>query len=427
MSFSLFARGETTKFSRSNAAVKFYPGHYVKLEGWQVVKTDGSLDTASIDTIIQELDQTFCLRGIKWVIDWGDIENVTTGAVNWHWTAIDNLYKRLWDMRQGANPKYKRLMLAINMRGSGVTNANAKRVIPGDLVVQDNSPGFTPKAGYTVYTHLWPYTNASNPDGYYAKLWETTIQNRFGTFCQELANHVVPNCDGKTMDQGDILCMMSSLESSTDSPYDGYQGGTQSTYEAGLFAIVQKMKQAFVKTPVTMSLNFTRAYVASIMPQLPALKIGINSPNSNLQNSINLVPTGGASQGVLLYYQDPAYINNIILNPEIQGIEYKTSIGQDAFPDKLNLYDFPSYESLYLRCKNDLNANYVVWQRNFPFWLGGTFSEKVTGVTPSPYFWPSPPNPMPSVLNTFLKTYPALNNINDPAGGLNTVIPTNFI
>lgn len=436
MSFSPYARcnvsGASGVVLPPATISKFYPGHYTKLEGWQVVNSNGTLNTSSINTIFQELNDTFCLRGIKWTIEWGDIENATTGSANWNWTVIDTLVKKLWDMRQGANPKYKRLMLAINIKGSGVTSAAIHKLLPPDLVV---AGGFTPtKSGYTAYTLAWPWADGTVPGGYYPKLWKTTVKNRLNSFFQELANHVVPNTDGKTLDEGDLLCMVSTLESANKTAYDGFQDsstgdgdptGSQGSYEDGMWSMAQGLKTAFTKTPVTMSLNYSRPYIAEIIPQLPGKKIGINTPNGNYANGLNLVDSSPPIiQGILLYFQDPTYANSIILNSEIQGDDYTATTGIDADDDKKQFYDFPNYEGLYLRHRDTLNSHYVVWQRNFPFWLGGNYSAKVDGVN---YTWPSPPNPRPSVLNTFLKKYADLNNPADPAGGLNTTPPTNWL
>lgn len=420
-------------------AAKWYPGHYWKLEDWQVVnQSTGALNTSSLNTIFQEVKDTFSCRGIKWTIEWGDVENG-------NWTVINELCKRLWSLRQGTNPKYARLMLAINLKGEGVTATAINKLLPLDLVV---AGGFTPtKSGYTAYTNAFPWKDngGTTPSGYYPKLWKTVIQSRLAAFCQTLAAHVPPNCDGKSLDQGDILCMVSSLESANDAAYDGFQDsttgdgdptGSQSSYEQGLWDYVQNLKLAFPKTPVTMSLNYSRPFIADIIPQLPGKKIGINTPNGNYANGLNLVDQSAPiTNGILLYFQDPAYYNSIIMNSEVQGDDFKSTMGIDARADKLGVdappgYDFPPYADLYLRHKNTLHAHYMVWQRNFPFWLGGTFSEKLNTTDPSyatagpTYTWPGT---RPSCLNTFMKTYAALNNPADPAGGLNTTPPTNWL
>ena len=110
----------------------------------------------------------------------------------------------------------------------------------------------------------------------------------------------------------------------------------------------------------------------------------------NKQEGLNLT---GTTPGVLTYY--PKLSGQLILAPEIQGVDLRSTYGPNTAIDN------PSYESLYKRVRDDLKANYLVIQRNVPFWEGGKSGNET----------------VPSLLN-FLRTYPAIKNDPTGAGGL---------
>lgn len=413
---------------------KWYPGHYWKRNPGETMTNSTTLNTSGLNTMFSEIRASPACRGIKWVINWGETENG-------NWIAIDELCKRLWAMRTETPPRKVRLMLAINMKGA---TSPINKLLPNDLVVATTVPN--QKAGYTPYTLAYPFTTAGSAadtgsfSGYYPKLWKSIIQTRLANFFQMLANHIPPNCDGKTLDQGDILCMVSSLESAPRNSWNGYQDstttdgdpvGSLSAFEDGLFNMVKSMKAAFVKTPVTMSLNYSRAYIAEIIPQLHALKIGINTPNS--VNAAGLIATTG-NKGILQYFKDPAIYNSLLINPELQGDDFVSSIGIDARHDILGVntvgYDRPSGLTLFNMVKAH-HPHYVVWQQQIPMWNGsGKYTTQVFPDDPSyPTTGPSYtfPNIEPNFRGTFFNTNPDVNNPNDPSGGLNAVRPTNWI
>lgn len=449
MSISVFARADVSGAPGSGGGggggdtpEKWYPGHYWKLHPGDMMSGPTTPNTSKLNTIFQEIRTSPGCRGIKAVIDWGPTENG-------NWVLINELCKRLYALRQEATPKYARLMLAINLKGS----TDITDLLPTDMIV---TGGFTPtRPGYTAYTLAYPYTSAGAADntgtfsGYYPKIWKTTVQTRLAAFMQTLAAHVPPDGDGKSLDEGDLLAMVSTLESAPRNSYNGYQDSTTSdgdpvgslgAFEDGLWAFAQSMKTAFVHTPVTMSLNYSRSYIAEIIPQLAAKKIGINTPNGNFASGL-VAATG--NKGILKYFEDEAIASSIILNPECQGDDFMSSMGIDARDDVFDTrvetpvdipgFDFPSYSTLFNRYRNDLNAHYMVWQRETPFWLGGNFSFNLKTTDPSyvagqnPRTWPSPPNPMSSFLNGFFKTNSVINNPSDPAGGMRSQKPTNWL
>lgn len=412
MAFSLFSRGDSTKAKITSlpppvTGGKWYPGHYIKLEQWQVLNGDGSLNTSMINTIKAELRNTFCLRGIKFVLSWGNIENVTTGVSNWNWSVVNALVQMLYALKQETPSKSARLLIAWNYRADGTTTADKLEILPPDLISKTWS-----------FTNGSPTTGAHN--GYYLQLWDATVQTRLKTFLQEFANHVVPGTDGKSLDDGDYLITVSTLESAIRNAYLGnYNGGSLAMFQNGIIkafasgdSMIKSMKTVFPKTPVCFGGNYTRPFMASVFPMLPGMKVGINTPNGNESNGLN-DPSG--NPGILVYYQNPTYQNNIILTCEAQGDDYKATTGIDARSNKAALYDIPPYSVILARQRDLLKINYMIWQRNEPFWSGGNFTEDGINF-----------GTVPSLL-TFLQTHPALNVVSDPAGGLVKTLPTNWI
>lgn len=410
-------------------APKLFRGNYVKLEQWQIFTNNGAgpgFNTAKLNEIFNtELKTTPSLRGIKWAFEWGLIENTTGAPSTWNWAPIDELCQRLWNLRTGPNPVFKRLMLAFGFLQGGVTLAAKQELMPPDLVDKVWIWSSVP------YDPNNPNNPKHTPDGVYPKLWDATVQSRILNFMTQLGNHVVPGTDGLPLDQGDLLCMMGTLESATRSPYLGtYLGGSLAQYQNGIInttgsSVIKSMKLGLPNTPIVFGCNYTRAFIQSAIPMCPTLKVGLNTPNNN--DSTGLVDPGGAP-GILNYYKNPLYINNILLTIEVQGDDFKSTKGIDARVDAVLLYDFPSYEYLYLHCRNVYHADYIIWQRNLPFWEGGQLTEKVTKMpgtgNPGTYTWPQI---FKDVWSTFLQPYPALNA--DPTGGLGVgkPVPPNYL
>ena len=438
-----------------DAASKFYPGHYMKVEGWQVQidngvpnKTGGNslatiIGTAAANYKDGELYTIPALRGVKWTFAWGEME--TSADINtWQqMKTINYILSELYKFHQ-ANPTLdkKRLILAIGMKGGPVS-----QILPYDM------RGF--KSGSTtLYTYAWKH---SSNNGYYPKLWDVTVQSRLNTFVQKLSTYIPPNMDGKTLDTSDYVCQWGTLESATEAPAAGYDGGSLLTYEKGLRDFAGYLKTHFVKTPVFFSLNYKKDFVhrcitgigTSDWTGLESKKIGINTPNGCLAGGlvINGTPPG-SFPGILRYFMGELtintgvtknYIGNIGLNPEVQGDEYLASDGYDArervrleakkdmSPDYAYIdaqYDFPSYESIYIRQRDVLHANIIVWQRTQPFWSAGTpFVASVTLSDGSKVSHTWPGN-RPKVVD-FLKTNEAINS--NISGGLSTIKPTNWI
>ncbi len=404
---------------------KYFQGYAAKLNPGEVI-SGTTLNTSALNIMFNEIRTTPAWKAMKWVIDWGQVETDPNPA-NWNMTAINELVRRLYLLRQDGIKKH--LLLAISFKGD-------ETVLPPDMRV---TGGYAPsKTDYTAYRYMWPFVpNAGaliSSGGYYIKTWDPYVQDRFQQFVEKLANYVVPSTDGTKLDLGDYLYMFSSLESVVQTLHDpAFPGWTKTAHEDGVREMVRRMKISLPNTMVAMCLNFDRPLLSRAMPTLPGLKIGINTPNSNY--STGLIATG-TNPGILTYFQDPAYDGNIVLNPEIQGDDYYSTYGQEAKVRAVDFakesppnwaavdaeYDFPSYSSLHLRCKNTLNANIIVAQRNSPFWLGGTYSQTFTlsnGSTTNYTF----PGTRPSFLN-FLRTDP---DVLAWAGVENPTKPTNWL
>lgn len=408
---------------------KYFQGYAAKLNPGEVMVNSlpfGTVNAAALDTIFNEMRTTPAWKAVKHVFNWGEIETDPNPA-NWNMKAITAIVQRLHLLRQSGIKKH--FFMAFSFKGSNT-------VLPPDMRI---TGGYTPQqTGYTVYKYMWPFVpNAGaliSDGGYYIKTWDPYVQDRFQQFMEKLANYVVPSTDGKGLDVGDYLYMVSSLESVVQTLFDkGFPTWTQENHENGVRELVYRMKVAMPNTMVTMSLNHDRPLLKRAIPALPAKKIGINTPNSNYDPSLL---AGGDNPGILTYFMSPTYDGNIVLNPEIQGDDYYATYGFEARKRakafaKLNPpnwtavdaeYDFPSYKSMHLRCVNDLNANIIVAQRNSPFWLGGTYSEKFimfdnTQVTHT--F----PGTRPPFL-TFLRTDP---DVLAWAGAASPTKPTNWL
>lgn len=372
------------------------------------------------------------MHGIKWATSWGAIDKGSDPAT-WDMTIINYLVQRLHEIRVRTGKK-KYLFLALSFKGS------IEALLPPDI---RTSGTYASNLSYAKYKYAWPWVpNAGalfGGGGYHIKGWVTsgdyTLQNRFRSFCEKLANYVVPGTDGKTLDVGDYLYMISSLESATQTPFDpSFPDYTLDKHEDGVFELVKIMKQSFAKTMVSVCLNFSKPNCSRTFPKLPGLKIGCNTPNMNFAEGLIIT---SSNPGVLNYFYDSQpYDGDIVLSPEIQGDDLYATDGIDARrraadfakqspPNWTSVdaeYDFPSYITLHRRCRDVLNANIIIVQRTQPFWTGGVFQQSFTlanGTNTTHIF----PGTRPSFLE-FLKTNPEVNA--DANSGL-APRPTNWL
>ena len=436
-----------------DAASKFYPGHYMKVEGWQVENSNGVpkktggnslatiIGTAAANYKDGELYTIPALRGIKWTFAWGEVETAAATSSWQQMNTINYIIQQLHAFKL-ANPTIptKRLMIGFGMKGGPVSS-----ILPYDM--RGLKVGST-----TLYTYAWKHSAG----GYYPKLWDATVQSRLASFIQKLANYVIPSVDGKTFDASDYLCQIGSLESATESAASGYDGGSLDSYEIGLRNFVGHLKTYFIKTPVVFSLNYSRPFIHECItgvnsggwPGIESKHIGINTPNGNLSAGLvtNSVPPNGYP-GILKYFMGDVnigggvienYVGSIALNPEVQGDDYLASDGYAAIqrvkaealkpsPNYTYIddqYDFPSYESIYIRQRDTLHANFITWQRTQPFWDQLTTFKPSLKLADGSSVLHTFPGVRPSV-KAFLQTNEAVNS--NVAGGLSTLKPTNFL
>ncbi len=360
----------------SVASDKWHPGIYVKIEDWQL------RSPAQMETIYEELRSTPQLRGIKVILLWGRYESrdSRTGTSRYDFSQIDQILARL------AALENKHLIVALAWR-EFKRERGASEILPNDLQ-GGRAWNADPNRAHTQYDYLWAY-RMSNQPGKYAynlKLWHPTILRRLDGFLAALAAHI---------DQHPNLTQISTTESAIGEPVTSFaeEGGSAQRQYDGQLAVIRAMKKYFVQSGVVPDLNYSREHVAGMVPILQAEGIGLGSSNSNKSKGLIAQPPSGAP-GVLTYY--PRLSGTVILAPEIQGDDYRSTYGHDTPPDH------PRYESIYLRVRDDLRANYTVMQRNNPYWLGDAST--------------------PSMLK-FIQTYPAIVNDSTGAGGLNHVKP----
>ncbi len=363
----------------SEASDKWHPGIYIKIEDWQ---WQSPKETANI---YKELAETPSIRGIKVVLKWGRIEtrDPVTGVSTYDFSQIDDILSRLAVMDN------KHLILSLPWR-EFKDSTGASEILPNDLqdgIIWNDDPAWE----HIDYDHMWAYKMSNTPGsyGYNLKLWDPVVMSRLEAFLTALAEHV---------DSNPNFNHITTTESSIGNPVIPFVDGESILLqEEGQIEVIRMMKRLFVNSYVIPDFNYSRNQVAKAIPILVAEGIGLGSSNSNYNKGLNATTT---PPGVLTYY--PGLSNQIILVPEIQGDDYRSTYGAGSANDN------PSYESIYLRVRDDLKANYTVMQRNYLYWYGNASSS------------------IPSVLE-FLKTYPDI--VNDPtgAGGLNTVKPAMLV
>ncbi len=360
---------------------KWHPGIYIKLEDWQLQSN------VEMEKIYKEVAETPGIRGIKISALWGRYETRNTpGVSTYNFTQIENILNRLSKMDD------KHLIVLIAWRDF-TGDADVVNLLPNDMrrgVLWNNVPAWR----HIDYDYLWGYKiNVSSVGANYAynmKLWSPVLLARMDSFLKAMAAKI---------DSHPNFNHITTSESATGDPIIPFgPGESDALQSAGQLAVLTMMQKHFVKSFVVSDFNYSREFVAQAVPILKSRGIGLGSSNSNLKDSLNMT---GPNPGVLTYY--PKLSGQIVLAPEIQGHDLRSKFGDDK------QVDTPPYDYLYKRVRDDLKANYVVIQRNTPYWYGGKVGTKT----------------VPSML-TFLKTYPAIKNDPTGAGGLDSKKPAAF-
>ncbi|WP_292996281.1 hypothetical protein [Nitrosomonas sp.] len=381
---------------------KWKPGHYVKIEDWQLN------NPTQMANIYNELSTTPSLRGVKVVILWGRYETRTGGVSTFNFSQLITIANEL-------ETRGKHLILSFAWRtftGSDGTPAAvaaaaaaASLIVPNDLAITTGTYGAGTPLEHITFDKLFAYKDSTGAvKGYNLKLWKASVPYRIGLFMQALAG--ATNSNNVSFDNNNVLVQVSTTESSIAQPVVPYGTGTNSTgtealQVAGQIDVLNNMNTHFIYTPIVATLNFPRWHVANMASGgassvLAIGKFGLGTPNSHYDNSLN---TTVGNPGVLTYY--PGLSNTVLLVPEVQGDDYESDYKQPT-PTT-----YPAYLDIYQRLRNDLDANYIVWQRNSPFWLGGSIGG----------------TPIPSVLN-FLQSHSTIISDASGAGGLNTTMPS---
>lgn len=357
---------------------KWHPGIYVKVESWQLN------NPVQMENVYRDLESTPALRGIKVTAIWGEHEtrNVDTGISTFDFSKFQNILSRLETMDN------KHLIIIVPWRefkGPSAANILPNDMRGGQLWSED------PSWEHIDYDYLWAYKMVNQPGNYAYnfKLWDTELKSRFNTFLTELA---------KVVDSHPNFNQITTSESTIGEPIIPFVAGESSDLQyAGQTEVIRSMKQLFPNSFVVPSLNFTRAYVAGVMPVIENEIYGLGTPDMNLHISLN---STGTYPGILTYF--PVLSGKILLAPEIQSDNLKRTYGPGSEIDN------PPYDFLYKRVRDDLKANYVVIQRTFPYWYGSSTAS------------------IPSMLS-FIQTYPDIINDTTGAGGLDHVKPAKLL
>jgi hypothetical protein len=383
---------------------KWKPGHYVKIEDWQLMDDCvAKPTTCHMEKIYKELKDTPALRGVKIILYWSRYESRAGGTSTYDFSALNTIINNIKNTSKSGTDKH--VILSFAWRVPSTDLDTVKLLVPNDMQVEMTNTPIYDQGGpleHTTFWDLYAYKQGSSVKGYNIKLYKSSVITRIDAFLQELADE---------FDDDNVLVQIAATESAIGEPAVPYGTGTANTpsgtnlygteakqYE-GQDDVLNSMNTHFVKTPVVPALNYSRPYVATWASGggsslLASGKFGLGTPDAHLGSGINYV---GTNPGVLTYF--PGFTEVILLAPEVQPDHYESD--QDTPP-----IAFPSYESIYERLRDDLYANYIIWQRNYPYWLGK-----------------STPTVVPSVLE-FLQTHSDITSDVSGAGGLNTTVPT---
>lgn len=358
-------------------ASKWHPGIYVKLEDWQLQSA------REMNDVYEELRSTPQLRGIKVTLLWGRYEtrDATTGQSSFDFTQIEDILEKLSQLED------KHLIISFSWR-EFQGDAGAVELLPNDL--RAGIPWSDDRTwAHQNYDFLWAYKRSRAPGSYAynLKLWKPELLTRIDAFLSAL---------GAQIDAHPNLTMVGTTESALGEPIIsfGVDEGESAQYE-GQKTILRQLKHHFPSSLIVPDLNYSREHVADVTSFLESESIGLGSSNSNLAQGLNIT---SAPPGVLTYY--PQLSGKVTLAPEIQGDDYRNSNSDQAATP-----DYPSYEHLYLRVKNELKANYTVMQRNVPFWKGDASTHSML---------------------EFVRTYPTITSDATGAGGLETTVPSSL-
>lgn len=397
MTFSVFARCDHSGYTAAPSGAKFVPGHFIKVNPTDM----GSAVTRA--AIVNFVNNTPTVRGVKVVKFWGELE--ISGALTG--VGIDD-----WDaMLTELNPD-KYLILGIANKCFGT---NPALQLPLDLMTTTGN--YTDASGtHMTYQYLWANKHTSGGSigqakDYYWKMWDTTLRARYAAFLDMLS---------AKYDNNPRVCRIDTLESSygTQLIPEATTGFNATDYEDGWIAAYIDTPTHFTRTPYTFHTNFPRPFLFRMSQVMVANYVGLGAPNSNRHPGYLTTNSGSTGDpttnvpnacGMVYYY--PHFNGTLFLAPEAQGDDYESSTGNSTPV----LYDYPSFQSIFERCRDVLHANTMVWLRIPGYWDGTTVNNE-SGV---------PHNP-PMSLQTFLSTHPDI-VAGGASGGLNTTVPTNLV
>lgn len=320
----------------------FKPGFWIKPSPALTV-----LDSNyNLNLIYDELQAASpCFLGFKVSQTWGKIESRNAqGVATFNWDFIDYHLDRL-----SAMGKYMIFMMPFkNFDGS----TGVEGLLPNDLNTSYGTYDAGPPNGTIPISHnYWTYENSpqqdnleAKPFGYNLALQNPEIINRLNYFFSKLAARY---------DKHPNFIEITTNESASGVSLDPNLATPISDHEAGIAQMMYVMKNNFKSTMVTADINYSRTFVADIIPEMISRGIGFGTSNSNLGFGLNRT-TPIAAPGVLTYY--PFTSDKIYNIPEIQGADIRSTTGDD------NSKDWPSPAVLVHNVMR-LKPNSVVWQR----------------------------------------------------------------
>lgn len=126
---------------------KWKPGHYVKLDDWQVYTWDEltktyTFNTDGLEVAYDELEENDALRGLKIVIQWGRYETRTGSTSTYNFSDLITIAEEL-------EARGKHLILSFAWRAFSTNPDVAKWILPNDM---QNTNGIYDNGGSEEHT-----------------------------------------------------------------------------------------------------------------------------------------------------------------------------------------------------------------------------------------------------------------------------------
>lgn len=392
-------------------------GHYVDyvFNGSPIVNNTHPFVIADYTNARNEIQTTTALRGGRYRVIWRQIE---TSQGVYDWSAFDTFMGHCLSLYTTAGKTFM-LLIAVTT-STQIRNDLTPPLTKGQghLVpnyLQDGPTGATYKNGQ------WPYDGASaDTGGWRMRFDNTATKTRFKAFLSAMIARVQnyaggalwPAFEGISFTEGSI----GALANGADAGWTGFTNGswtapTSTAYFDGYFDCLGHLVTLLPDKHVFASMNHPigiKPPPASDdegmhvqVPRMQTGRLGFCTPNI-VPDDANLwrLETEFVYKGTLRYFAD--YKAILPLAPNIQGEDYDwTQINNAATPGHV-----PTIQELYLCCRDELFAHYIIWQRQ-------QGNSRLPGVPAGTKNWDK--------VFEFLTSPGAHNSLN---GGLSTIYPS---